>query len=172
MFSTILRYWLIIQYVFFSFIARSCGVSYRVRRLNDSTYLVTNYQDFSYENLYDFKRVFEETTNKPNIFLTTGLIEDIHEKFKQIPASVIKEARENYFKNVYQSMKKNHSKAPNKTFNLANIRDNNIVSNISDKLDDNLQKARKLAMVLNNELHYSITINSTEIRAGLRFPEA
>lgn len=164
------NYFLIVKCILISFFTFSTSVkTYQVRRVNESTYLVTSFPEFDYD---DFKKSFEEktTTNKVlslnddkrspyslSFFDSTSstvTVGDKREKAKNnIPASVINKAREDYFRTYFATMKKsNLSLLPYKTHPYMNLAESLLDPNNSSlNLNHNLVIARKLATVLIDE---------------------
>lgn len=134
--------------------------TYQVRRLNDSSYLVTSFPDYDYENYY---RRFDAKERKENVIslsrkssnsiddYETTALNEVKSKNK-ISSSLINKARDNYFKTFYTTKKKPMNTKmclQQKGFNfsntvLANIKENKPVS----RLYLNLEKARNLASIL------------------------
>lgn len=177
MISLITRYILFIQLIFSSFTTFSISVkTYQVRRINESTYLVTSFPELDSENhkrysenitpfkvltLNDDKKTTEDydTTMSTVSTVTVG---ERKAKFKQKPqitAEFIKKARENYFRTYFAAIKKtnvSHSLVPEKSniyINMVEV-NNNETTGQSAKFKQNLITARKFAMLLINEAQY------------------
>lgn len=144
----------------------NCVKNYQVRRIDESSYLVTSLPDYDYiskllENktdpvvpMNDDKRAF--TTN------TAAVTVGDARKSKKVPFSVINKARDNYFKNFYATMKQPISNAllRDKVTPKVEFTNNNIdVKGVTNKIDSNIQMARKLASVLITEVQYQVSRN-------------
>uniref|UniRef100_A0A2A4JNB9 Uncharacterized protein n=1 Tax=Heliothis virescens TaxID=7102 RepID=A0A2A4JNB9_HELVI len=169
MISLITRYILFIQFVFNSFTTFSISVkTYQVRRINESTYLVTSFPELENDNhkrysdnnipnkivtLNDDKKFTEEYETT----MSTVTVGDKREKAKSksLSPELIKKARENYFRTYYATMKKsnyNLTMIPDRVNNFINLveisSENNNISSM--KFKQNLVTARKLATILIN----------------------
>ncbi|CAG9792116.1 unnamed protein product [Diatraea saccharalis] len=161
---------LLVKCIFISFFTISISVkTYQVRRVNESTYLVTSFPEFDYENF----RLYQEYTLKPRYppstdkgkssrsvyhnTKTVTIVGGTNENMKpKVPASVINEARDNYFKTFYATMRKsiqtNHhfitmtEATAEKKHNLTNF-------------NQNLLTARKLASFLIGEVQNKPDLN-------------
>lgn len=178
-----LNYFLLVKCFLISFITHTISVkTYQVRRVNESTYLVTSFPELDYENyknvvtgnvlspknkettLSDDKRSpFPSTLSFFYSTVSTVSVGDSKNRSKlKIPASVINKARDNYFRHFYATMKKsNISLFPQKfnhqymTLPETDVGEKNPVSSVNN----NLLTARKLASLLITEVQISRGIN-------------
>lgn len=173
MIALIARYILFIQFIFNSFTTFSISVkTYQVRRINESTYLVTSFPDmepdshkrFLNDNSQD-KLIPLEDKKYTDDFDTTMSTVTVGEKkdkvkHKNITPEMIKKARENYFRTYFATMKKSNisfSLLPEKANSYMNLVETNNETNVSSiKFKQNLLTARKFATVLINELQYQV----------------
>lgn len=155
--------------MFNSFTTHSISVkTYQVRRINESTYLVTSLPEFENENhkrfsndkssnkvvpLNDYKRYtgyYESTMSGVRSSVTVG---EKRDKVKNgtVSAKFIKAVRERYFRTYYTTNKKSTiSLLPEKISPfLAEI--SNDGAGVTVKLKQNLFKARKIASVVINQ---------------------
>lgn len=168
MFSLILKYILFIQCVFVSFIKITDSVkTYQVRRINESSYVVTSFPDLEYDS---YNKILKQpskdgvvsltdnmttTTENYNTIttVTVGEKKDLHKFKNKVSSSMINKARENYFKNFYATLKKpintNISLLPQKMTPYSNF--NLMGTTKSSYFQRNLNVARKLALMLISE---------------------
>lgn len=173
MIALIARYILFIQFIFNSFTTFSISVkTYQVRRINESTYLVTSFPDMDPDNHKRFlnennqdKMIPLEDKKYTDDFDTTLSTVTVGEKkdkvkHKNITPEMIKKARENYFRNYFATLKKSNisfSLIPEKANSYMNLVESNNETNVSSvKFKQNLITARKFATVLINELQYQV----------------
>lgn len=181
MIALITRYILFIQLIFNSFTTFSISVkTYQVRRINESTYLVTSFPEFDNEN---HKRFLTESSTSINNVVTlnddkrytedydttmsTVTVGEKRDKARQkiITPELIKKARENYFRSYFATMRRTNftSLLPDKVnpyINLAESSNENTVLTV--KFKQNLLTARKLASLLINEAQYQTELRNKD----------
>lgn len=180
-----LNYFLVVKCIFISFFTFSISVkTYQVRRVNESTYLVTSFPEFDYEN-FD-KTTKKETTisdGKISTYYTTAsyfdgttstvTVGDNKDRTKQrISASEINKARENYFRQFYATVKKsNMSLLPLKVQPYLTLADSTFEPpNSVANLNHNLLIARKLASVLVTEVQNDHGVKFRRVKRNKRRP--
>lgn len=136
------KVYLLLNFVFIYYTAFCKSLNtYKVCRVNESTYLVTTYPDWDYEQLQTV------TSNGTEIPVNVG---EKREKPKlKLSASFINKARENYFKTIYSTFKKSNN---TDSVITANIQKSNPMEEIEADSNKNLLVARKLASILLDEI--------------------
>lgn len=158
-------YILFIQYIVTRFVPQAISVkTYEVRRLNESSYIVTSFPEYDFDDtkgtdstcngkivfMNDNKEFMKPDHNPTHQTTTVSIDESVIKKTHVISADAIKKARENYFKTFYATMK-----TPSKTtlnapmfFSSLNYPDINPKGKGGTQLNHNLEMARNLALTL------------------------
>lgn len=147
-----------------------CVNIYKIRRLNESTYLVTSFPEWDYEQFSKSPSYVEKQDPYQDIFLNyktnvevdnvkandvdiLGLQEE--KGNSKISPEFIAKARDNYFRTYYNTSKKlNKTKYlfPYNIFKTDNNKYENWTNIISRYENNNLRMARKLACILLGEI--------------------
>lgn len=149
--------------------------TYKVHRLNDSTYLVTSYPEWKYDELQfvhnnnvvnderkehfiDGKR--ESSSSNSDTANAINVGGRSKETSTKIPSSLIAKARENYFRTFYATMKSPEKPVyvlTNKMFGPTRIDTKSEITALSHSNgvnNENLVMARKLASILLGEIQF------------------
>lgn len=169
MISLVTRYIFFIQLIFSSFTTFSISVkTYQVRRINDTTFLVTRFPEFDFDNKKRYLEANSTNNYQESYFplmqqkhttedyeITTVSVGDKRPKPKpKITSEVIKKARENYFRRYFSIVAKtntNISLLPEGFHTYTNMVEGIDEADYSNKLKQNLMTAKKLAGILLSE---------------------